>query len=303
VPFCTASDGGGSTRIPASFSGLVGFKASFGRIPNLPPKESQTTSVGCLATTVADAARHLDVAAGPDDRDRTSLPAPTLRYERAIEGLFVEGLRVAWSSDLGFAVVDPEVEELAESAAHALIDAAQLELVDRPIQLTDPVRTWLSSGAVDLWQNLEPGMWPDRADEFVGITRAMLRNGESTTAPAIARHLAHRDRLQRDAAAVFADVDVLLTPTTAIPAFAAEGPIPTEIDGREVAPAMTVPFTMLANLCWNPAVSVPAGLTSGGLPVGLQIMGRRHADEVVLRLARLFEEARPWPRHAPARGA
>ena len=303
VPLCTASDGGGSTRIPAAFSGLVGFKASFGRIPNAPPKESQTTSVGCLATTVADSARHLDVAAGPDDCDRTSLPAPVLRYERAIEGLFVEGMRVAWSADLGFAIVDPEVEALAGAAATALIEAAELQLIERPVRLTDPVRTWLSSGAVDLWQNLEPGMWPDRADEFNGITRSMLRHGESTTAQDIARHLAHRAQLQRDVADVFADVDVLLTPATAIPAFAAEGPIPTEIAGREVEPAMTVPFTMLANLCWNPAVSLPAGLASGGLPVGLQIIGRRHADEVVLRLARIFEQARPWPRHAPPRGS
>ncbi len=298
VPFCTASDGGGSTRIPASFSGLFGFKASFGRIPNAPPKESQTTSLGCLTTTVADSARHLDVAAGPNDADRTSLPAPTMRFERAIEGLFVEGLRVAWSPDLGFAVVDPELEAIAKSAATALVDAADLELVERPVRLTDPVRTWQSSGAVDLWQNLEPGMWPERADEFVGITRAMLRNGESTTARDIARYLDYRNRLQREVAELFADIDVLLTPTTAIPAFSAEGPIPTEIAGREVAPAMTVPFTMLANLCWNPAASVPAGLTAAGLPVGLQITGRRHADEVVLRLARIFEEARPWPRHA-----
>jgi aspartyl-tRNA(Asn)/glutamyl-tRNA(Gln) amidotransferase subunit A len=298
VPFCTASDGGGSIRIPAAFSGLVGFKPSFGRIADVPLKDSMTAVVGCLATTVADVARHIDVSAGPDDRDRTSLPAPTLRYERAIEGLFVEGLRVAWSPDLGFAVVDPEIEGLAESAAMALVEAADLELVERPVQLTDPVRTWLSSGLLDLWQNLEPGMWPERADEFNGITRAMLRRSESVTAPAIARHMAGRDRLQADTAEIFADVDVLLTPTTAVPAFTAEGPIPTTINGQDVAPGMTVPFTMLANLCWNPAVSVPAGLTSGGLPAGLQIIGRRHADEVVLRLARLFEEARPWPRHA-----
>jgi len=93
---------------------------------------------------------------------------------------------------------------------------------------------------------------------------------------------------------------VLLTPTTAVPAFAAEGPMPTEIAGQTVMAAMAVPFTMLANLCWNPAISVPAGLTAAGLPVGLHIQGRRHADEVVLRLARLFEQARPWPRLAPA---
>jgi aspartyl-tRNA(Asn)/glutamyl-tRNA(Gln) amidotransferase subunit A len=299
VPFCTASDGGGSTRIPAAFSGLVGFKASFGRIPDVPLKDSMTAVAGCLTTTVADAARHLDVAAGPDDRDRTSLPAPKVRYERAIDGLFVDGLRAAWSPDLGFAVVDPEIQGLAEAAAMALIDTADLDLIERPVRLTDPVRTWLTSGTLDLWQNLEPGMWPERADEFNGITRAMLQRSEDATAPSIARNMAHRDRLQADVAEVFAHVDVLLTPTTAVPAFAAAGPIPTAINGQEVAPGMTVPFTMLANLCWNPAISVPAGLTSGGLPAGLQIIGRRHHDEVVLRLARIFEGARPWPRHAP----
>jgi aspartyl-tRNA(Asn)/glutamyl-tRNA(Gln) amidotransferase subunit A len=101
-------------------------------------------------------------------------------------------------------------------------------------------------------------------------------------------------------AELFEDVDVLLTPTTAVAAFPAAGPPPAEIDGRAVDGAMSVPFTMLANLCWNPACSVPAGLTSDGRPVGLQIVARRHRDDVVLRLARLFEQARPWPRLAPA---
>ena len=91
----------------------------------------------------------------------------------------------------------------------------------------------------------------------------------------------------------------MLSPTTAVPAFAAEGPPPSVIGGVETpTPAMSTPFTMLANLCWNPATSVPAGLTSEGLPVGLQIMGRRHRDEVPLRLARIFEQTHPWPRFA-----
>jgi aspartyl-tRNA(Asn)/glutamyl-tRNA(Gln) amidotransferase subunit A len=94
-------------------------------------------------------------------------------------------------------------------------------------------------------------------------------------------------------------VDLILTPTTATPAFAAEGPMPSEINGTPVFPPMVVPFTMLGNLCWNPAVSLPAGTTSDGLPVGLQVMARRHADDVVLRLARIFEQARPWPALAP----
>ena len=101
------------------------------------------------------------------------------------------------------------------------------------------------------------------------------------------------------AAALFEEIDVLLTPTTAVPAFAAAGPPRAVVDGQEVVGAMATPFTMLANLCWNPAISVPAGLTSEGLPVGLQIVARRHADEIPLRLARILEQARPWPRLAP----
>ena len=234
VPFCTASDGGGSTRIPASFTGLVGFKASYGRIPHPRAAPSQTTCLGALTTTVADAARHLDVAAGPDDRDRASLPPPGVVYERAIEELDVAGLRAAWSPDLGFAVVEAIFEATAD----------------------------------------------------LGM-------------PRYAHIVQRRAQLEEEIASVFDDVDVLLTPATAVPAFAATGPMPSQVAGEKVHPAMVVPFTMVGNLCWNPAVSVPAGPTEGGLPIGMQIMGRRHADATVLRLARVYEQIRPWPRVAP----
>ena len=299
VPMATASDGGGSTRIPASFSGLVGFKPSHGRIPHPTTQASQTSVVGALVTSVADAARHLDVTAGPDDRDRLSLPASGVRYEDAVETLDVAGLRVAWSDDLGFAAVDPEVLELTRAAGAALVEAAGLERVEHEVQLTDPVQTWLSSGAVDLWLDLESGMYPERSDELTGFVARTLQATEAYPISKYERTLRRRQQLTLDCARIFEAVDVLLLPTTAVPAFAAEGPPPGEIAGREVGPAMATPFTMLANLCWNPAVSVPAGLTSGGLPVGLQVMGRRHADDVVLRLARIFEQARPWPRIAP----
>jgi aspartyl-tRNA(Asn)/glutamyl-tRNA(Gln) amidotransferase subunit A len=302
VPAATASDGGGSTRIPASFSGLPGFKPSFGRIPHPPSAASQTTSYGLLATTVADLARHLDVAAGPDDRDRTSLPAPTVDYEAAVEQLDVWGLRATWSPDLGFATVDPEVAGITEAAARVLIEAAGLQLVDRPVQLTDPVRVWLSAGAPDLWMDLEQGMWPDCIDDLDVPVRVGLERTERLTVPWFARTLQRRRRLEEDVAGLFRDVDVLLTPATAVPAFAAEGPMPRVVAGKKVHPAMSVPFTMLANLCWNPAMSLPAGVTVDGLPVGLQVVSRRHADEVVLRLGRLFEQVRPWPRLAPGYG-
>ena len=299
VPFCTASDGGGSTRIPASYCGLVGFKPSYGRIPIEGAQPSQTSVLGALTTTVADAARHLDVAAGPDDRDRTSLPPAGLSYENTIERLEVRGLRVAWSSDLGFAVADPEVASIAEEAAHVLMAVGELRPVDRRVELTNPLQTWLALGALDLWGDIEKGMWPDRADEFDTVARFGYQSSESLTMPVVSRFLRGRRHLEAEMAALFEDVDVLLTPTTATPAFDAAGPMPDTIAGQSIFPPMVVPFTMHANLCWNPAASVPAGRTRDGLPVGLQVTARRHRDDLVLRLARLFEQARPWPRRAP----
>ncbi|CAN5832642.1 amidase [soil metagenome] len=298
VPCATASDGGGSTRIPAAYTGLVGLKPSHGRIPHPCPGNagSQTACFGLLTTTVTDSARHLDVTAGPHDRDRLSLPADGRAYGRLIEELDVAGLRARWSGDLGFAVVEPEVGEVARAEAVELAGAAGLELDEEPVVLTDPVRTWLSNGAVDLWLDLEPGMWPDRADDLMLYTRQVLEQTEAYPVSRYARALVRRAQLDADCAAIFADVDVLLTPTTATTAFVAEGPPPPTIAGREVTAAMSVPFTMLANLCWNPSISVPAGLSSEGLPVGLQITTRRHRDDVALRLARILEQAKPWPR-------
>jgi aspartyl-tRNA(Asn)/glutamyl-tRNA(Gln) amidotransferase subunit A len=301
VPFATASDGGGSTRIPAGFTGLVGMKPTHGRIPHPGPMGSETSVYGALVTSVVDSARHLDVAAGPHDDDRTSLPPPTVSYERAVDELDVGGLRARWSPDLGFAVVDPEVVEIAEAAARALVAAAGLVVDDEAIRLTDPVRAWLSAGAMDLWLDLEPGMWPDCADDLTLYCRRTLEQTETYPVSKFARAHQRRYQLERDASRIFSEVDVVLCPTTAVPAFPAEGPPPATIDGREAKPlgSMATPFTMLANLCWNPAISVPAGLTADGLPVGLQVIARRHHDDVPLRLARILEQARPWPRLAP----
>ena len=178
LPVATASDGGGSTRIPAAFSGLVGFKPSHGRIPHPGAPGSETAVYGLLTTTVADSARHLDVVAGPDDRDRFSLPASGRAYESAIESLPVEGLRARWSADLGFARCDPEVRALAEAAARELAEAAGLVLDDEPVELTDPVRTWLGAGTLDLWLELEPGAWPGVKDDLTRYSRSVLEQTE-----------------------------------------------------------------------------------------------------------------------------
>jgi aspartyl-tRNA(Asn)/glutamyl-tRNA(Gln) amidotransferase subunit A len=308
VPFATASDGGGSIRIPAAFSGLVGMKGSFGRVPAPSADISQTTSLGVMVTSVRDAAVHLDTVAGPDDRDRTSLPPPTVSYEHAIDHLDVRGLRIGWSLDLGFAVVDPEVAELARAAAEVVAAEAGSPLIELDLELTDPIRTWLSANSVGTWIDVAgTDAYPERLGDLTPYVAASLSSTVDRPLRSLVNPLLRRKQLAADAAAIFDQVDVLLTPTTAVPAFAAAGPPPATIAGEDMAArfgssaagAMNVPFTMLANLCWNPACSVPAGLSSGDLPIALQIMGRRHTDDVVLRLAHLFEQARPWPRHAP----
>jgi aspartyl-tRNA(Asn)/glutamyl-tRNA(Gln) amidotransferase subunit A len=307
VPFATASDGGGSTRIPASFSGLVGMKPSYGRVPHPTADPSQTSVYGVEVVTVADAARHLDVTAGPDDIDKVTLPPPTGSYEEAIETLDVEGLRIGWSLDLGFAVVDPEVAELTRAAAEVVAAAAGSKLLDYDVDLPDPVATWLSAGVVTLWLDIDESQhYPDRLDDMTPAVANGLRASYDRPVRTLAKSLNRRLELERRVAAIYQDLDVLLTPATAVTAFPAKGPSPTTIAGEDMkerfgaaGPAMSVPFTMLANLCWNPACSVPAGLSSDGMPVGLQIQGRRHADDVVLRLARLFEQSQPWERHAP----
>jgi aspartyl-tRNA(Asn)/glutamyl-tRNA(Gln) amidotransferase subunit A len=298
VPFATAGDGGGSTRIPAGYTGLVGHKPSFGRIPREGATTSQTAVWGALVTTVRDAARHLDVASGPDDRDRTSLPAPGVRYEDAIEELDVSGLRSLWSPDLGFAAVDPEVRSLCETAAERLVAAAELSPREIEVELDDLFQPWSNSSAIDVWLHLERGDWPDRAGDFGRNIRESLEATYPIRLPWYVKVLRGRTALEARVAELFEKVDVVLTPTTAIPAHVAEGPPPATIDDRPVHPAMAVPFTMLANLCWNPAISVPAGRTRDGMPVGLQIMTRRHADDVTLRLARISEQNFPWPRTA-----
>jgi aspartyl-tRNA(Asn)/glutamyl-tRNA(Gln) amidotransferase subunit A len=300
VPFCTASDGGGSIRTPAGFTGLVGLKPSYGRIPTFGVTHlSQNAVVGSVTTTVADHALLLDVMAGPDRRDRTCLPPPSSRYLDAIEHLDVRGLRVAFSADLGFAVVDPEVREVCERAAAALADAAQLVVVDADTRFDDYLPVYARIEGVDQFVDVDPVLWRERLDELDPLIAPGWRSASTATLPKLAEVETARRAIERRTAALFDEVDVLVTPTSAIAAFAAQGPMPTEILGRRVHAGMSVPFAMLANLVNLPAISVPAGVSADGLPIGLQIVAERHREDVCLRLARILEQLAPWPRFAP----
>jgi aspartyl-tRNA(Asn)/glutamyl-tRNA(Gln) amidotransferase subunit A len=303
VPFGTASDGGGSIRTPAAFTGLVGLRPSYGRIPTLGDTHlAQNAVVGSVTTTVADTALLLDVMAGPDARDRTCLPAPPVRYLDALEQLDLAGLRIAWSSDLGFAVVDPEVAARCEQAARALVTATGATLVDAAVQLDDFTRTYAFIEGVDKFVGIDRDLWEHRLDELDPLNAPGWRHLSQKTLPWQAAVEDDRRRLVQQVASLYEDIDLLLTPMASVPPFAAEGPMPTVVAGREVHGGMSVVLGFLASLVNLPALSVPAGLTADGLPIGLQIVGPRHREDLVLAAGARYEQARPWPRHAPTGG-
>jgi aspartyl-tRNA(Asn)/glutamyl-tRNA(Gln) amidotransferase subunit A len=299
VPFGTASDGGGSIRGPAASCGLPGLKPTYGRVPTFGVTRHAGNAVNfALATTVTDTALLFDVAVGPDMRDRTSLPAPGISYVDAIEQLDVAGLRSAWSADLGFVTTDPEVVAITERAASRLVESAALSDTGLDVQLDDFIRIYAYMESVDQFVDVPDG-WEDRLDELDPLVVDGWRRNRTVTLPQFAKVEKARRGLEFQVAALFDDIDVLLTPTNPCAPFAAEGPMPTEIGGQRCHAGSAALLTMLANVANLPSMTVPAGLTADGLPVGLMITTARHREDQCLRLARIFEDAAPWPLHAP----
>ncbi len=299
IAFGTASDGGGSIRGPAASCGLPGLKPTYGRVPTFGVTRHAGNAVNfALATTIADTALLFDVAAGPDMRDRTSLPEPGISYVDAIEQLDVAGLRSAWSADLGFVTTDPEVVEAAERAASRLVDAARLADTGFDVQIDDFIRIYAFMESADQFVDVPDG-WEDRIDELDPLVRGGWDRNRGVTLPQFAKVEKARRGLELQVAEVFQRIDVLLTPTNPCAPFAAEGPMPTEIAGRRCHAGTAALLTMLANVVNLPSITVPAGLTADGLPVGLMITTARHREDQCLRLARVFEDAAPWALHAP----
>ena len=291
-PLAVGTDGGGSIRIPASCTGIFGHKPSYGRIPIHPVSGAWSLShVGPMTRTVADAALMMNVCAGPDERDQYSLPAQRVDYVKALKGP-VKGLRVAYSEDLGFAeAVDDEVRAACAKAARAF-----RELGCR-VETVNPA--WPSPR--DAWEQIFCGgiatrMAPFRerkGDIEVGLYALIER---ALAEPPTRYVQAWLDRLAwwQHPRAFFESYDLLLTPTIACPPFDADADGPGEIAGRPVDRYGWIPFTYPFNLTGQPACSIPCGFTRAGLPIGLQVVGRRFDDVTVLRAAAAFERARPW---------
>jgi aspartyl-tRNA(Asn)/glutamyl-tRNA(Gln) amidotransferase subunit A len=300
VPFATSSDLGGSTRTPASFTNLVGLKPSQGRIPQK-PSTTDLGMMGVVTRTVIDTARCLDVMAGPWTGDFMALPSAGIRYEEAAESLEVAGLKAAWSPDLGFAAAEKEVIEVAESAALALTAAARLELMATRPRFSSPAPIIFNIEFPRWIHDLERRrIWPAKKEE---LSRAAVWAAKFGLEVPFERFLDAELQLvkvRRELGDFFEKHDVLLTPTVACRPYLADGEYPTEVEGRDVTEQTIEPFTQLSTLGWLPSITVPAGFSSDSLPIGLQIVAAQHRDDLVLRLARILEEARPWPLVAPS---
>jgi aspartyl-tRNA(Asn)/glutamyl-tRNA(Gln) amidotransferase subunit A len=301
VPIATGGDGGGSIRIPASYTGLVGIKATFGRIPRGPLSVRDwvdTISRGPLTRCVTDTALCLDAVAGYDPTDPDSLAHAGGSYVGALERV-PSDVRVAYSPTLGYARVDPHVRALVEQAIDVVGRALgrRVETVDD--RLTDVGFAWAMLNSFQTYGRLAPLVEPHRADWGRGFLKG-IAFGSTLGAADIARCQEERRRLIDEVAALFATCDVLLTPTVPTTAFPAGGPMPAEIDGEKLSsPIHAVAFSYPFNMTGHPAITVRCGIAPDGLPVGLQIVVERGREDLLLQVARAYERECPateWPR-------
>jgi Asp-tRNA(Asn)/Glu-tRNA(Gln) amidotransferase A subunit family amidase len=309
-PLGHGSDGAGSVRIPASLCGIFGMKPSFGRVPNAPVADywGGRSHVGPMTRTVRDGAMFLGVMAGPDDRDPLSIDGPVPDFLAACDGdssvrsgQALRGLRILWSPDLKHGMVDPEVRQIAETAARVFADFG-CTLEDGSPPWDDPYEWHKTIYEVGVAARVD-----DRAREHPEWIEAtmmqMVESARGVSAVEYQRAILQRSTFYNVARAWFDGFDLLLTPQMPLGAWSHEaGPNegPREIGGKPARSMFDrLPFTYPFNLTNQPAATVPCGFTAEGLPVGLQIVGKWHADATVLRAAACFEAARPWAQHRP----
>lgn len=300
-PLAQGGDAAGSIRVPASCCGVVGLKPSFGRVPIYPAFSSFETVIhdGPITRTVRDAALMLQVMAGPDHRDAYSLDDTSFDFPAAVAAPSVNGLRVAYSRTFGFSEVEPAVAEATDRAARVFADelGAIVEEVDPDVP--DPreheILFWRVFEGLCATDFVAPGL--ASLDEMDPHLRLMMDEGRLISAWDFYRTMIlFRGELFQHLTAFFERYDLLLTPTlTVVPFPHPGGPAgPAEVNGTPIERFAGWHLTYPFNLTGQPAISVPCGFSPGGLPIGLQIAGPRHADAAVLRAAAAFEQAAPW---------
>ena len=300
-PAALGSDGGGSIRIPSAHCGTYGMKPSMGRVPLYPgcrddryPGASSWESlehIGPITRTVADAALVLSAIAGPDDRDRHSRPQADFDWLEATSG-GVEGLRVAFTLDWGYAAVDPEVRRIVTQAVMVFENDLGCRVQQDNPGWGDPWETFWTLVAMESdlvgMRHMADELGSRMSPHLVEFLHKAWSAEDFTNA------VTRRKEICNKMWKFMRRYDLLLTPTVAVPPFPLNVQGPERIDGQMVESSAWIPFTFPINMTGQPAASVPAGWTDNNLPVGLQIIGRHLADETVLRASAAFEAAAPW---------
>jgi len=288
----TGTDGGGSVRIPSAFSGIFGLKPSFGRVPVWPASAFGTVShIGPMTRSVADAALMLDVMKGYDARDWYALETNDLAYRNMLEG-DLKGRKIAYSRTLGYATVDPEIIAATDAAVAVFRDlGVEIEEVDpgfdSPLDLFGV-----------LWQGGAYYALREVDDKHLALLDPGLlevyENGSKITLPEYLEATVARGELGAKMRAFHEIYSLLLTPSLAVTAFDVGLLAPgLDADNDTANWADWTPFSYPFNLTQQPACSIPCGLSSDGLPIGLQIVGPMHRDDLVLQAAKAFEAASP----------
>jgi amidase len=310
VPIAEGTDGGGSIRIPASWCGVYGFKASFGRVPMVSRPNAFSTNTpfvfeGVLTRTVEDAALGLTALAGYDSRDPLSLDQPIDLM--ASLNRSVKGMRIAYSPNLDVFPVDPDVANCVANAVKAFEEAgASVEQVR--LNITRPQRelsdVWcrlimaLNLTALEQFKRGGLDLLRDHAADFPPEYHAWVQHGYRMSLLDFLKDQEVQTEIYDAIQGVLNTYDLLITPTLACTAVdnTDDGNTkgPTQIQGEAIDPLIGWCLTYLVNFTGHPAASIPAGLTDRGLPVGMQIIGRRYADDAVLGASAVFERIKPW---------
>lgn len=312
VPIAQGSDGGGSIRIPASFCGVYGYKASFGRIPAASPpnqfgRHTPFLHVGPLTRYVEDAALFLDILSQPSTNDPFALPNTETDFRSATHQP-VSGFDIAYSPDLGLYEIDRRVSDVVDDAVYefetagATVSEVELEFRHSRDEIVEVFNTMFD--VYFAYQAAyEIDSLPEHMDAVTPEIARSIRNGNNVSAVEYRGTEHIRTEVFNTIQQVFEDYDLLVSPTLAVPPFRNDDPEvyrddvlvgPTEINGQSVHRrdgwTLCIPF----NMSGHPAASIPAGFTDDGLPIGMQLVGDRHDDRSVLAASGAFERNKPW---------
>ncbi|MBD3255803.1 MAG: amidase [Candidatus Lokiarchaeota archaeon] len=298
-PLSLSSDGGGSIRHPACFCGVYGIKPTLGRVPTYPHfgMSFNLSHYGPIANYVKDAALMLDVMKGPHQGDQYSLPEDNISYYEKVEDKPTQ-LKMSLSIDLGYAkVIDPEVENVVRNSAFKLQEF-EWDIEEVKTNLKPPKMAFNTLYTAQFAQNLGSYLkkWRDKMDpDFIKLIEA----GLTFTGTGITKALKQRQQYYRKMYKFLKNYDILITPTTAIPAFELGKMFPQKINGIGVSPTGWQPFTFPFNLTGHPAATIPCGFSKEGLPIGMQIIGHRYDEVTVLQVSQAFEQLAPWQDKRP----